>query len=158
MPRSANAERAHFDREQLAKELDGYQGGRHVDAQAIKAWMKNRYHSLKRTNGTRSLVPGERKERQDFNSSQLKRLLEVSLSLSFPPPPMHFPPLHLCCLCAHVCGVVVARVGLEAACAREQNNTHGRMVGSKQCSQRADKEGSPRGACQRDTGHGGAGV
>jgi hypothetical protein len=65
------------DREQLAKELDSYQGGRHVDAQAIKAWMKNRYHSLKRTNGTRSLVPGERKERQDFNSSQLKRLLEV---------------------------------------------------------------------------------
>ena len=84
-PRSTNAERAQFDREQLAKELDSYQGGRHVDAQAIKAWMKNRYHSLKRTNGTRSLVPGERKERQDFNSSQLKRLLEVSLLTLFPP-------------------------------------------------------------------------
>jgi hypothetical protein len=82
--RSTKTECAHFDREQLAKELDGYQGGRNVDAQAIKAWMKNRYHSLKRTNGTRSLVPGERKERQDFNSSQLKRLLEVSLLTLFP--------------------------------------------------------------------------
>ena len=65
------------DREQLAKELDQLDGGRNVDSAAIKAWMKNRFHSLKRTAGARSLVPGERKERQDFNSAQLKRLCEV---------------------------------------------------------------------------------
>ena len=93
--RCLDAELAQFGREHLAKELDGYNGGRRVDSQAIKAWMKNRYHSIKRTNGTRSLMPGERKERQDFNSSQLKRLLEVSLLI--------LPPLaHACsCLDAH---------------------------------------------------------
>jgi hypothetical protein len=31
------------DRDHLAKELDLVEGGRHVDAAAIKAWMKNRY-------------------------------------------------------------------------------------------------------------------
>ena len=36
-------ERRHYlYREQLAKELDGFEGGRRVDALAIKAWMKNR--------------------------------------------------------------------------------------------------------------------
>ncbi|MGB1604491.1 MAG: hypothetical protein ACPIOQ_67800, partial [Promethearchaeia archaeon] len=44
------------DREQLAKELDQLDGGRNVDSAAIKAWMKNRFHSLKRTAGARSLV------------------------------------------------------------------------------------------------------
>ena len=38
---------------------------------------RGRFHSLKRTAGARSLVPGERKERQDFNAAQLKRLCEV---------------------------------------------------------------------------------
>ena len=36
------------DRDELAKELDQMEGGRQVDAAAIKVWMKNRYHSLQR--------------------------------------------------------------------------------------------------------------
>ena len=76
------------------------QGGRIVDAAAIKAWMKNRYHSLKRTAGSRSLVPGERKERQDFNSSQLKRLLEVRVALFFS---LSFLPARACARARSLC-------------------------------------------------------
>ena len=36
------------DRDELAKELDQMEGGRQVDAAAIKVWMKSRYHSLQR--------------------------------------------------------------------------------------------------------------
>jgi hypothetical protein len=70
------------DADQLAKELDRIEGGRHCDVAAVKAWMKNRYHTLKRTAGTRTLasddhILSQRKERQNFNTSQLKRLSEV---------------------------------------------------------------------------------
>eukprot|EP00960_Hanusia_phi_P078129 768784-Hanusia_phi.AAC.3 len=65
------------DKHALAKELDGMEGGRPVDAAAVKAWMKNRYHTCKRTRRPAPSVPGERKQRQDFNAAQLKRLVEV---------------------------------------------------------------------------------
>jgi hypothetical protein len=68
--------------DQLAKELDRIEGGRNCAAAAVKAWMKNRYHTLKRTAGARTLAPddhtlSQRKVRQNFNTSQLKRLSEV---------------------------------------------------------------------------------
>jgi len=44
------------DRESLAKEIDGLDGGRQVDPASVKSWMKNRFHSLKRTAGTRPMV------------------------------------------------------------------------------------------------------
>jgi len=39
------------DIDQLAKQLDLIEGGRHVDAAAVKIWIMNRYYSLKRTAG-----------------------------------------------------------------------------------------------------------
>lgn len=57
------------DAEKLAKEIDGMEGGRQVDAIAVKAWLKNRLR----------FSESDRKKRQrcDFSQLQLKRLLEV---------------------------------------------------------------------------------
>ena len=59
------------DPEKLAKEIDGLEGGRSVDATAVKAWLKNRLRF--------SEADRKKRQRYDFNQTQLKRLLEVGV-------------------------------------------------------------------------------
>ena len=55
------------DIDQLAKELDQIEGGRHVDAAAVKIWIMNRYHSLKRTAGGKAQVESYAQKQGDAN-------------------------------------------------------------------------------------------